>query len=226
MDSKKKSVYVAILHMNTVLAGLESSVYKWMEEKTSKYRFKFHLRSEVPTDSNRNHIVKDFLESDCDYLAMFDDDTYPFKNPFDLLDHDKEVIGCVYPGMGENGLRFHVYKLSDDGTYIQCPLEERTGLKEVDAVGAGAIMIKRSVLEKIKTPFSYIYDKDGVVKMSDDIAFCHRCHKKGIKMWTEWSYICSHFKTIDLLKVLEFMDRDRKTYVKSTKSTEQPESSQ
>lgn len=200
-QKNKPKVFVAILNMGSVCAGLESSVFKWMVEKGDKYQFTFHLRKKVPTSSNRNDITRDFLKSGCDYLAMFDEDTYPLDNPFDILDHDKDVCGCVYPGMGESGIRLHVYRRLDDGTYGQYPPKERSGLMEVDAIGTGAIFIKRKVLEKIKKPFDYTFDKDGVTFMSDDIAFCKRAKDKGFKIWADWDKAASHYKVVDLLQV-------------------------
>jgi hypothetical protein len=111
-------VFVALLSTGRVREGLESSLYEWMHEKTDKYSFNFFIRKEVPTSSNRNHIVKDFLAGDWDYLVMFDEDTVPIRNPFDLLDHDKDVIGVAYPGWGANGLRFHVYK-QEGNVFVQ-----------------------------------------------------------------------------------------------------------
>lgn len=202
---QKSKVYVALLNMGDTLAGLETALYQWMREKTDQYDFKFGLRREVPTDSNRNHIVYDFLQTDCDYLAMFDSDNFPLKNPFDLIAFDKDVIGGVYPGMGKNGIRFHVYKAVEGYPekigFDQMPIEARVGLAKVDAIGTGCIFIKRKVLEKIKSPFSYIYNAYGVLMASDDIAFCHRCNLAGLEIYAHWDYPCSHFKVVDLLKV-------------------------
>jgi uncharacterized protein YycO len=75
----------------------------------------------------------------------------------------------------------------------------------VDGVGTGGIFIKRKVLERIKTPFSYEFDKDGVIKSSDDIAFCHRCNLAGFEIWVDWSCLADHYKTVGLLKVAEFI---------------------
>lgn len=205
---EKKKVFVALLNIGEVRAGLESSLQKWMREKTDKYTFNFFIRKEVPTSSNRNHIVKDFLAGDWDYLAMFDSDNYPIRNPFDLLDYDKDVIGMVYPGWGDNGLRFHVYKeVEQNGKYvfIQYPPEKRHGLMRVDAVATGGIFIKRGVLQGLIAPFNYQFDLDGVVTMSDDVNFCNSCNRAGFEIWVNWDYLSDHYKTISLLQVAELI---------------------
>ena len=199
-----KKVYVALLNMDWVVAGLESNLYRWMGEKTNQYRFFFKPRREVPTDANRNHIVNDMLAGDYDYLAMFDSDTFPLVNPFGLLDYDKDVIGGVYFGWGEKGLRLHVYRQdpkSKEPLYLQYPIEARQGLMKVDAIGAGCIFIKRKVLEKIKNPFSYTYHDDGTLNLSDDTAFCHRCGQAGFEIYAHWDFVCSHYKIVDLFSV-------------------------
>jgi hypothetical protein len=215
----KPKIYVRLLNMGHVIAGLETELHKWMQEKSDKYVFNFDCRREVPTDSNRNHIVQEFLETDYDYLAMFDEDNFPLKNPFDLLEFDKDVIGGVYMGMGENGLRFHVYKAKNmydiekgDGEagFIQFPPQERHGLMRVDAIGSGCIFIKRKVLEKLHAPFAYNYDSNGRLKMSDDIAFCHRCNMEGFEVWAHWDYLVEHYKTVPLLRIAGFIVRAAK----------------
>ncbi len=213
-----KKVYVALLNMGEVVTGLESSLYKWMQSKKG-YQFFFQPRKEIPTDSNRNHIVADFLKTDMDYLAMFDCDTYPLLNPFNMLDSNKDVIGGAYFGWGKNGLRFHVYQKNKEKSlakiqYLQYPPAKRGGLQKVDAVGAGCMLIKRRVLEKIKKPFAYIYEPHiGRLKMSDDIAFCYRCQKAGFEVWVNWDHIASHFKTVDLLAVARLVMEATKTGV-------------
>lgn len=212
----KKRIYVALLNMDWVIAGLESKLYRWMGEKTDKYTFFFKPRREVPTDSNRNHIVNDMLAGDWDYLFMFDSDTFPLKNPFDLLDFDKDIIGGVYFGWGNNGMRLHVYRQDPkkkEPFYLQYSIKARAGLKQVDAIGAGCMAIKRGVLEKIKNPFSYTYHPDGTLYLSDDTAFCRRCTETGFEIWAHWDYVCSHFKTVDLLAVAGMVVNVSKTGV-------------
>ena len=213
---EKKKVFVALLNMGEVRAGIESSLVEWMGQKTDKYKFNFFLRKEVPTSSNRNHIVKDFLAGDWDYLAMFDDDNLPLRNPFDLLDFDKDVIGCVYPGWGESGLRFHVYKeVKKDGKYIyiQYPPEERNGLMRVDAVATGGIFIKRRVLQGLVAPFSYQFDFDGIITMGDDVNFCNMCNRAGFEIWAHWNFVCEHYKVVPLLQVANLIYKAAKTGV-------------
>jgi len=200
---------VNLLNQGTVSNGLEIQLYLWMKEKADKYTFSFFEPTERPISNNRNTITKKFLDGDWDILFMMDSDMAPLKNPFDLLDFDKDVIGLVYPGWGDNGIRFHVYKFSENYPkkieFKQYLPEEREGLKKVNAIGTGGIAVKRSVLEAIKRPFEDLFDDYGRLITNDDLAFSHKCHQAGIEVWVHWDYLSHHFKNVDLLKVADLV---------------------
>lgn len=203
----KKKVFVAILNQGTVSAGLEYQLLEWIKEKADKYQFSFSLPTDRPIANNRNKIAKRFLAGDWDYLFMLDSDNPPLyqRNIFDLLDFDKDVIAGICPGLGTDGIRFHVYKFGKEYPkkliFKQYPPIERDGLKQVDAVGTGCIFIKRKVLEKVKRPFEDLFDEDGILITNDDMAFSHKCKQAGFEIWVHWDYACSHFKTVDLLQM-------------------------
>lgn len=205
----KKKVSINLLHQGQVSQGLELQLYRWMREKSDKYSFNFSEPSDRPISNNRNTIVQKFLENDYDILGMLDSDMCPLKNPIDLLNYDKDVIGAVYPGWGNNGIRFHVYKFGsnypDKIEFKQYQPEEREGLKKIDAIGTGCIFIKRHVLKKIKKPFEDIFDENGCLITNDDLAFSHKCKQAKVEIWTHWDYVCSHYKTVDLLKVADLI---------------------
>ena len=196
----RKRVMVNVLNQGTTSAGLETQLFAWMQEKVKDYKFKIFFPAYKPIPNTRHHIVKDFLKGDYDYLFMIDEDNPPHKNIFDLLDLDLPVVGGVYPGRDERGIRFHVYK-QEGNVFKQYPVEFREGLKKVDAVGTGLICIKREVLEKIKKPFEDIFNEDGTLHYSDDMGFCIKCKEKGIDVYAHFDYIGSHWKYVDLLWV-------------------------
>lgn len=220
----RKKVMVNILHEGTVSAGMETKVMEWMLEKKDKYEFSLFFSSHRPISNNRNQIAKKFLEGDWDYLFMLDDDNTPYRNPFDLLEFDKDVIGGVYPGRDDRGIHFHVYKFGPNMDYDNKKLEfvnytpqERGGLKQVDAVATGCMCIRRNVLEKIKRPFEDLFDDDGVLLTNDDMHFCIKCSKAGYKVFAHWDYVCAHYKNIDLMQVLDLIMRASQTGIpKST----------
>lgn len=205
-------VYVAILNQGTVSVGLESQLHQWMRD-THECEFTLFAPSSRPISNNRNQIVKHFLKGDWDVLFMIDDDTVPVKNPFELLKYDKDVIGAIYPGRDDRGIHFHVYKFGKDYpktlTFHQYLDHEIKGLSQVDALGTGCMFIKRRVLEAIKAPFEDLFDGDGCLVTNDDLHFSHKCRQSGFKIWTHSDYMCSHYKTIDLLQMAHLLIRNQ-----------------
>jgi GT2 family glycosyltransferase len=147
---------------------------------------------------HRNVMAKHFLSGDWDYLLMIDADNPVPKNVLDLVELDKEVIGLPTPIQMSpiRGLTELFWNVFDENGY---PTKETgEGLQEAHKVGTGAILIRRDVLEKIEHPFTTVRDADDLRIVSTDLAFCDKCRKKGIKIWTHWDYKCGHYKTIDL----------------------------
>ena len=211
---KRLKVMVNILHTGTIHAGLESKAIGWMSEYRDKYNFELFLPTARPIPNNRNTIVRDFLAGDWDILFMFDDDVLPMVNPFSMLRHDKDVCGGVYPGRSTKGYNFHVFML-DKKQYPErafwnfVPPEKREGLQKIDAVATGCVAVKRHVLEKMikkgMAPFEELFDKEGTMLTSDDMAFCLKCMKMKIDVYADWNVMCDHFKETSLLQVIGFI---------------------
>lgn len=212
---KRKKVLVAILNMGEIRAGTETDMINWMREYSDRYEFELYLPTARPIPNNRNQITTKFLAGDYDFLFMLDDDTYPIKNPFCMLEHDVPVCGGVYPGRGSAGIQFHVYKFHPDYpnriSFVHYGADEREGLRKVDAVATGCMLIKRWVLEKMRetegyeAPFEDLFDKNGVLITNDDMAFCMKCHDLKIDVYADWDIICDHFKTVSLLEVMQLI---------------------
>lgn len=203
---------VNLLNLGTSMAGMETQLMLWMQEKSKEYEFKIFFPTQRPIPANRHQIVRDFLAGDWEYLVMLDDDNLCVRNIFDLLDLDLPVVGGVYPGRNDRGLMFHAYEMVErDGhtRFKQYPPEYRDGLKKVDAVATGMIVIKRWVLEKMREqnllPFEEIFHEDGTFDYSDDMGFCLKCRDLGIDVYAHFDYLGSHWKEVDLLWVANLL---------------------
>lgn len=216
--SQRKKVYVALLNQGTTTASLEAKLIEWMVAKKDKYECRLFLPASRPISTNRNEVARDFLAGDWDYLFFFDDDVLPHKNPFDLLDLELPVVGGVYPGRDLKGLHFHVYKFGEGMPspikLLSYPSESREGLQQVDSVATGCMAIHRSVLEKIgPAPFLELMNDNGECMTSDDISFCWRCKENDIPVYAHWDHICSHFKFVDLLHMMDLIVKASQTGV-------------
>jgi len=207
---------VNLLNIGTVHTGFETQLINWMAEYKDKYEFKFFVPVARPIPNNRNKIAKKFIEGDWDWLVMFDEDTFLITNPFSILDRNLDVCGGVYPGRNPRGFNFHVFDLDmekypKETVFKFVAPEKREGVQKVDALGTGCIFVKRHVIEKMYekkwAPFEDTFDEYGIMKHSDDMAFCLKCRELGIPVHADWNVICDHMKETSLLQCLELIQR-------------------
>jgi hypothetical protein len=205
-DSNKKTVVIAIPHMGQITAGLETRITQWIME--GKYNVKQMFSCIKPTYANRNHIAQEFLKTDADYLLTIDSDTIPLKNPLNMIEHDKDIIGGVYPTWKNDAFIWLACKLREDGAYIQYPKEYRQGIKEVDALGTGCMLIKRKVLETISMPFvDKVREGVGDRELGHDLYFCKRAKELDFEVWADWDLECEHHKEINLLPLIRMFEK-------------------
>lgn len=139
---------------------------------------------------------------------MIDSDIVPQRNPLDLVDLDKDVIGCPCPQWHKTDL-YWVAMDRVKGGYRQVSADLRKGLQEVDAVGTGCILIAKRVLTKIKAPFMVNWLPNGTQGLGSDFYFCEKSKKAEFKIWVHWDYPCSHLKEIDMLDILNLLTKDK-----------------
>jgi len=196
-----KKVYIAVLTMGSIRRELAPMLF--LMRSDPRYDVKIRDHGLRPSSYNRNNIVEEFLKTDCDYLLCIDHDTVPLKNPLDLVAFDKDVIGCPYPQIVGKSIGFLAMETAKDGNYQQ--VKVTGGLQELDALGSGAMLIARRVLEKVEIPFERKW-VDGVPIRGLDFYFCEKARALGFTIWTHWGYLASHYKTVDLLTILEMMN--------------------
>lgn len=166
-------------------------------------------------DYARNDFVKEFLESDCDILWFLDSDVSPPDHVLDLvvMHGDKwQAAGACYPifmvppGGTDPCVLFTAYKgIVDDGQNkgIALTTVPRSGTEFVDGLATGCLFLKRSVFEQLQEPyFEFKYDtKSRKMTEGEDLGFCLKLAKLGIKFFTDYSMICKHYKRVCLLDI-------------------------
>jgi hypothetical protein len=166
-----------------------------------------YTRIAVPymrTDVARNTLVKTFIEMPTpdpnDYLVMLDDDH----------DHPPDIVQRLTAhGMGViSALAFRRSEPYDPLFFVRCadgklhaPIEWVDGLYEMDAVGTGAIAIRRWVFGALDAAgyhwpyFRYTYP-DGMRQFpTEDIYFMEHCEAVGIKVYCDTSVEIPHLTT-------------------------------
>lgn len=155
-----------------------------------------------PTDVARNQLVRMFLDHDeGDYLLFLDTD---MKHPPDiahrLVAHDQLVVTGRYQtrrppfltvAMRKTGSGQHAYNAIDRLEPVVA------GLMPIDAAGAGALLIHRQVLVKLREKlgddwFRYQDGPDGLRTISEDMWFFEQVRALGIQPYLDADVICAH----------------------------------
>ncbi len=138
--------------------------------------FIFHAPNRNAIDVSRNQAAKLALQSECDYLLMYDDDSVPHPRTYESLKKaDKDIImalsyirGYPYEPM------FFKYGKAADGSKVMLYYRDfaqeidENGLVECDAVGFHFVMIKCSVLKRMSYPYFVTFPGAS----TEDVYFC------------------------------------------------------
>lgn len=160
-----------------------------------------------PYDAARNAICEQALAGGFEWVFMLDSDVIP---PHDavarLLSHNQPIVSGVYARRSPpHGLPV-MQRTEGWGRSWVSSLPPR-GLIEVEVVGAGCLLIHRSVLEKLppiapgKHWFHWGIELAGEAAQgridpgycqSEDFSFNHHCRKHGYRVLVDCSVRCRH----------------------------------
>lgn len=173
-------------------------------------------------DHARNMIVEDFLASDCDVLWFLDSDISPPVHVLDLITkhYDEwKVAGAPYPifmkpkGEERQQIIFTVYN-GTDGKGLAPSAVPDEGVEMVDGLATGCMFIKREVFSLLEKPY-FEFKYDPITRNpieGEDLGFCMKLGKLGIKFLTDYSMVCKHYKEICLLDLNNYaIDYAKKT---------------
>lgn len=160
---------------------------------------------DFPVDHARNKMCRLFLDEDNgDYLLLLDADMkHPPNMAHRLLSHNKDVITARYVTRRPPFFTVAMRKVGDGPTDYQAvdkllsPAEMR-GLVPVDAAGAGALMISRKALLKMRAHlgsddwFRYQDGPDGLRSRSEDMWFFEKAKEAGYQPYLDCDLNCGH----------------------------------
>ena len=155
-----------------------------------------HIMPYRVTNQSRNLLVHKMLNGPWTHILMLDSDmVFPAGTLGRLLSHDVDIVGGFYLRKVRGNLPCAA-RFGDDGRPMSVwPMPT---LEEVDAIGTGAILIKRKVFEDIEPPwFEYrpvepSWDDSKVEQISEDYVFCDKARDAGYKIYVDGSLICGH----------------------------------
>jgi hypothetical protein len=165
------------------------------------------------------------------HLLWLDDDHVFYPNlacklAAHLCSSDVDMVGALYVNRynpDEGGDCFCVAYVKDpEKDYDESKPEDRfshypivlpePGLIEVDAIGFGAVLMKRDVLDRVPQPWFTLDWRGG-----EDITFCKRAKEQGIKICLDASTRMGHIGTAPLITYnnhIEYMEEHQDEKIK------------
>lgn len=208
----KTKIYVAVPTTGTVSDMHPHCFRQWEREYGDRIEFvypksivqrKFH-------DFARNAMVEDFLATDCDILWFVDSDVVPPPNVLDLVTKHGdfwELAGAPYPVFmqpaGYDGPQAVLCVYKSDATGMHAARVPSEGTAFVDGLATGCLFIRREVFLAMSKPyfeFKFEHETRHVTE-GEDLGFCRKAHELGYQFFTDYSMVCKHYKTVDLLDV-------------------------
>jgi hypothetical protein len=175
-----------------------------------RHLYKNHIPHNISTtecsviSASRNEITMRLLnQTNADYLMWIDSDIqFPEWGVTRLIQRDLDIVGGIY---------YHktaqadptIYELNEDGLYQKILEFPTDRLFEVDGIGTGFLLIKRSVFERftpevikeLGTPFGLGKGPTGREE-GEDLSFCRRAKALGYKVWADPSIPLFHIGKI------------------------------
>lgn len=168
---------------------LQVSDYSWIKS----HRF--------PTDTARNELCAATLAGGYDYLLFLDCD---MVHPPELLERLLFIEQPVVTA------RYHIKKppfaacaFMEDritpGKGVYRTVHFGRGVFEIHACGAGALLIRRDVLQALETRVGYNWfryqrapEPPHDYTVSEDMWFCEQVRRAGFSIWCDWELECGH----------------------------------
>jgi len=173
--------------------------YSWMHG-LKVYQFGYTERMVVHWA--RNHLAEIVKDRKNEYTGepfthvLWLDDDHAF-NP-DMLcrlaSHDVDCVSALYFGREENHLPVVYVKDKNPDKYKHYPLiVPPETLAEVDAVGFGAFLMRRDVLDRFDGPW-FKFENCG-----EDIYFCVNAKEAGVRIFLDGGYRIGHLGKYDIV---------------------------
>jgi len=168
-----------------------------------------------PISVARNEAVEEFLKNPkFTHLFFIDSDSVPKADVvIRLLQHDKLVVSGWYLSRAGSGLpvvmhiigkerpkleelivkpkAFPDYKAYTLEELLTTPKDKKTGLVQVDGVGAGCLLIKREVFSHLSKP--YFYEDHLQKSFGEDLFFGYNCLLNKVPIYIDINAFCEHF---------------------------------
>jgi hypothetical protein len=160
-------------------------------------------------DWARNDLARAALEKTSDYSGelythfLWLDSDHVFNPDMlcELAKHDKEAMSALYFNRSEPFLPVVYIKDHSDDAFKHFPLiGVPPSICAVDAVGFGALLMRREVMEKVPQPWFTIDYRAG-----EDIAFCTKAREYGIQWYVNGAYKLGHIAAPQIITEKDYL---------------------
>lgn len=134
--------------------------------------------------------INEYTGNKFTHLLWLDNDhTFPPDLAVRLASYDLDMVSALYFGRTPPHMPVvYVIDPKPDNEYVHFPLlEVPPVLFECDAVGFGAMLMRRDVLDRVPEPWFTIDWRAG-----EDIAFCVKAKKHGVHVYCDGGYKLGH----------------------------------
>lgn len=149
----------------------------------------------LPFDHARNQLTKVMLRNGSAWMLFLDDDVIPPPDTFDKLSSlNKEIVSGVY-WKRQGKIVPTAYRQTSSNPM---PIPSVVGdlPVPVDFVGAGCLLIHRSVFETIGEPwFEWKLDREDLPpsqRVGEDFDFCQKARSAGFQVTLHQGVRCKH----------------------------------
>jgi hypothetical protein len=192
------NVMVAVLHVETTTIAWSLGLRRLQIPGAFQDPL---LLTAMPFDMSRNRACQIMLEQGADYIFFLDSDVIPPPDTIHkLLRHNLPIVSGVYHRRSPpHGVPVMMRPVGQWITHY--PPNQ---LIEVDVVGAGCLLIRRDLLEKMppQRPGHHWFDwrvhlkgtqgiSDGEC-LSEDFTFNTACKRMGVKIMVDTGIQCKH----------------------------------
>lgn len=159
------------------------------EKRFPHYCFSLNVTGDILVQYAREQFAKSVIENDADYLFMIDDDMMAPPDLFyRLAENDKDICAALAftRNPDHRPVIYDVIEGFDPTTKRDYRIQKfamnypKDQLVECDAVGFGAVLIKRKVIEAVREPRFM-----GLEGCGEDITFCWKAKKAGFQVWMD-----------------------------------------
>ena len=195
--------FLSYLELYTRLsAGVDNA---WLPAHLQVHDAQLLHSQDFPVDAARNEIVRTMLATDASYLLFLDADmTFPRDLPAKLLRHDVPIVTARYH-MRRPPHHTCAMRWVGPNRFDCQPITKGPGLVPIDFAGAGALLIRRDVLEAMR-------DRDGEnwfrysrqpqppheFRISEDMHFFWQAQQAKFRAYLDWDVACGHLSTFEV----------------------------